>query len=1050
MKKLFYSFVLLATFLSAVFPAKAAPLFDPPAEDADWSCVLLYNGTCPPGNMSPYFVEGSFTASPNINVTITEALLNCSPGPGCKNDYNVYFRVEFSLVFDVFGSGNTEHVRIWAGAQARTPSSLIYTETDCGTSTGGTCSGIAYGIIPAASMPTTSSTYDVRAKLESHTNGSWPVSYTVSAFNVAFSLLPIEQCESSYTEVGDFVTHEIDPTIEDPLGPEGSPPDFQIFPMETGNFYKVSRGGSGWNDGASDHQDLTISWDGETWIPLIPGNADCSGQGEGGDVDTYYITAMSDTFYIRVNDDETEFEDNTQVDEEDPVTYTVGQVVTSVPCEDQFSYNPTDDLLASVVVEGDDEDGVQASNTIGLNALPPLVAGEWYAIKVTSGTWRDEGIAPDRTDMEYQVTPGYSAVLASYADLGSSGDGVWCQSTDETTWYIQARSISLFLRANNVSSGWAANTGELNVSIYHATFTRPLEACEYSYDLYGAPHRDEVSGNASNGKSFAYVEAAEPVAPEIPILGADTWSARPLEAGAWYVLDTIEGPWTPDSTNPKVYQFDMSVNDGDGWIPLKDWDTPVCNVALDALGHRRVYFQVPAGPLEWFLRVNDTGSFGNNGGYMAWNLYRAIEVDINDPTANTWIDCLAGYDPSVYELTGSSNFIPVKMDSGTYVKENNYGTATETSGSVLSAGTEYIIEISGGPWDDDDTDEIGGTRFDAAISKDNGVTWSPIDGSTPGMDCISITQDDRYAQIRFTVLPGEIWKIRVNDNDSDFSNNGGNLSYMLISFNLVSGGPTGTSMSPACDLPAMRPVVPADLEDLGSWLNYVAQWIDYVGVAIRQFFIFCPKQIQAILDLYDKIKAKEPLASVIEAGQMINDVRIEIESYDWDVDGVDTSIFSISSAAQLENIITSHVFITDNEEALSPWEGGDIIDVNDFKTGTWSASSYYNTCMSSFSGYLPPLIAQGVCFASASFRDTGASFWIQISIDISCIFMYVKLTKRPVQELIYMLTGVRPWTKGGAEDAIEKLTEHAIARDRAIATGADPTLVSRYWSQRKR
>lgn len=470
----------------------------------------------------------------------------------------------------------------------------------------------------------------------------------------------------------------------------------------------------------------------------------------------------------------------------------------------------------------------------------------------------------------------------------------------------------------------------------------------------------------------------------------------------------------------------------------------MCNVALDALGHRRIYFQVPAGPLEWFLRVNDSSAFSNNGGYMAWNLYRAIEVDPEDPSANAWIDCLAGYDSAVYGIEGTGNFIPVKMDMGTYVKEANF----DTSGDVLSVGTQYILEINGGPWDDDDTDDVGGARFDAAISKDNGATWYPMDGSAPGMDCISSTQDDRYVQIRFTVQDGEIWKIRVNDADGDFANNGGNLGYTLLTFQLINGGPSGTAMQPACDLPAMRPALPTDLEDIGLWLNYVAQWIDYVGVAIRQFFIFCPDEINAILGLYDVIKQKEPLASVIEAGQMMDDVRIEIESYDWDVEGVDTSIFSISSAAELEAIIKDHLF-PDFEEN-SPWNGGDVLNVNDFKNGTWSASTYYNTCMTSFSGYLPPLIAQGVCFASANFRDTGASFWIQITIDISCIFAYIKLTKRPVQELIYMLTGVRPWTKDGAEDAIRELTEHSIARERALDAGANPSLVTRYWGQRKR
>lgn len=1020
MKKLIYSLVLFFVAFGAIIPAKAMPSFDPPIADADWECVFLHNGTCPSGQMSPYHVEGNFYAATNINQWLTSALLQCSPGPGCKNDYAVYYRIEFNLTFDVFGSGPTEHVRIRAGASGREPNVFHYTEIDCGTSTGGSCEGVVYGVIPVGEMKDTSSTYDVFAKLESWTNGAWPVNYTVSFFSVTLSLLPVqEDCEAGYTELETF-TYEIDPSIELPLGTEGEPPDFQIFPMTTGDYYKVQRGGSGWNDGTTNRQDLAISWDAETWIPLIPG--DCYGQGESGDIDTYYIVAMSDTFYIRVNDDDTEFGDNTQVDEDDPVTYTVGEVVPGTPCQDQFTFNPVDDLLSSITVGATDEDGVQASNT-GL--LAPLTVQEWYAVKVTSGTWRDEGIAPDKTDMEFQVTYSGGFNTSNYADLGDGSGGVWCQSTDQTTWYIQAKSTDLYLRVNNITSTFAANTGSLEVSVYHADFTRPREVCEYSYDLYGAPHRDEVAGNASNGKSFAYVEATEPTPPEIPVLGVDTWSYRPLEVGAWYVLDTIEGPWTPDSTKPKDYRFDMQVNDGDGWIPLEDWGLPVCNVALDALGHRRIYFQVPAGPLEWFLRVNDSSAFSNNGGYMAWNLYRAIEVDPEDPSANAWIDCLGDYDPATYSLTGSSNFIPVKMDMGTYVKEANF----DTSGDVLSVGTQYILQINGGPWDDDDTDDVGGARYDAAISKDNGATWYPMDGSAPGMDCISSTQDDRYVQIRFTVQAGEIWKIRVNDADGDFANNGGNLGYTLLTFQLINGGPSGTAMQPACDLPAMRPALPTDLEDIGLWLNYVAQWIDYVGVAIRQFFIFCPEQISALMALFDEVKTKEPIASVIMAAGMIDDIRIEISSYDWQVEGVNTSIFSISSAAELEQIINDHFFVTDNEEALSPWEGGDIIDVSDFESGTWSATTYYNTCLTSFSGYLPPLVAQGVCFASASFRDTGASFWIQISIDISCIFLLVRVTKKPLQELIYMLTGVRPWTKDGAEDSIEKMIGYFQSRD---------------------
>lgn len=1037
MKKLFYSFVLSVTFLSAVFPAKAAPLLDPPA-----TCYEDYTTLD--------------TATKIINPIIETPLGPTGEPPDDQiypTDIGELYRIELG------GDGWNDSVADRMDAAISWNGTTWYPLS----ASGGACDAFDVG---------SPFIYDVQLGVNGPTitlDGSCEMNESDSEVSCDLTV--------EFERGSNFWGNNTGVTVGVPiigLSPTG---DRTVYWEETDEYNSVATGietdwvGLGHSEsfGCQPTFGEGEGGDGSCTATIRPydGNVTffCGGQPDldvpqschvtftwraGGSEfvggNAFYVVAESATLYIRSNDDVGEFADNTQVDELDPYTYTIGKAIVETSCEDQFSYNPSSDLLASVVVEGDDEDGAQASNTTGLGALPPLVVQEWYAIKVTSGTWRDEGIAPDRTDMEYQVTPGSSAVLADYADLGSGGDGVWCQSTDETTWYIQARSISLFLRANNESSGWAANTGELNVSIYHATFTRPLEECEYSYDLYGAPHRDEVAGNASNGKSFAYVEAAEPTPPEIPALGVDTWSARPLEAGAWYVLDTIEGPWTPDATNPKVYQFNMSVNDGDGWIPLEDWDLPVCNVALDALGHRRIYFQVPAGPLEWFLRVNDSSSFSNNGGYMAWNLYRAIEVDPEDPTANAWIDCFGDYDPETYSYEGTGGYIPVKMDIGTYLKEGSF--SPEISGTVLSVGTQYILEIGSGPWDDDDTDEIGGARFDAAISRDNGSTWSPIDGSAPGMDCISITQDDRYAQIRFTVQAGEIWKIRVNDDDGDFANNGGNLAYSLISLRLNDGTPTGTAMSPACDLPAMRPVLPTDLEDLGSWLNYVAQWIDYVGVAIRQFFIFCPDEINAILGLYDVIKQKEPLASVIEAGQMMDDVRIEIESYDWDVEGVDTSIFSISSAAELEAIIKDHLF-PDFEEN-SPWNGGDVLNVNDFKNGTWSASTYYNTCMTSFSGYLPPLIAQGVCFASANFRDTGASFWVQIAIDISCIFAYIKLSKKPVQELIYMLTGVRPWTKDGAEDAIRELTEHSIARERALDAGANPSLVTRYWSQRKR
>lgn len=1044
MKKLFYSLVLFVTLFQVVVPVKAAP---PTQETESWSCYYNYGG-CPPGLMSPYYVEGfDFNM---VNSAQTLATIECDPRPTCINDYDVYFYVTWFVEFDVSGTSNVENVRIKPQIRANPPSTIHEQVFQCGIGTGGSCSGYWTGVIPASQLPTIEEDWDVEGKIVMVTNGNWPVSATLD-YTYTFSLIPITVCDTSYTELETF-TYEIDPLIELPLGPAGAPPDFQIFPMEIGAFYQVQRGGSGWNDGTADRQDLAISWDAEIWIPLIPGN--CFGQGESGEIDTYYITAMSETFYIRVNDEEAAFADNTNVDPEDPVVYTVGEVVPFVPCENQFSFDPVDDLISEVTVEADDEDGEQASNTIGLSPLPPLVVQEWYAITVTNGTWQDEGIAPDRTDMEFQVTYNTGFDLANYADLGDGGDGVWCQSTDETTWYIQARSTNLFLRVNNDEiTGWGANTGALDVSVYNATFNRPREACEYNYEPYGSPNRQEVSGSASNGKSFAYLRAEDD-----PFYGAQagagaggdpffveatSWSVRPLEAGAWYILDTIEGPWMEDTSSWNEYRFDMAVNVGDGeWIPLEDWVIP-CNVALDALGHRRLYFQVPTDQpdgLEWFLRVDDT-SFADNGGYMAWNLYRSIEVDFENPAFNPWQGCLDDVQNS-YDVIAFNSWIPVRDESGTYLNGNltggvgANGITTQTfGGQVLEVGGTYNLQIGAGPWYDEDND--ASPSFEAAVSSDNGVTWYPINAETPGAECLSVDQNNRYWMYKFTVENEQIWKIRVNDETGDFGNNGGNLAYNLSRIRNLYGIVSGAGASNFCAEPLLRPTPPSSILDLSLWLNYVSEWIGYSGSVIRRYFAFCPSHVSTIMARMQAMKNKEPLASVTEAQDTLDDVRQEIESYDWGEGGSggsNTSLFGITNLSDLEKI-WDRIF-PKSDQARAPWEGGDIIDVSDFESGTWEATSSYNTCYTAFAGELPVSIVQGVCFVSAAFRDTGASFWIQLSSDISVIIGFVLVTKRPLQEVIYMMTGVRPWTRSGAESGLDKLIGHLERREGEVDRNA--------------
>lgn len=1018
--------LMLFVFFGAAFPAKAAPVlsgaydvvpvhyrYQAPAADAIFECTQIDKrgggNDCPsPPEMSPF--AGTATNPSDYNSQVMGvADIECPvEDPTCYSDYDVYYWIKWTFTWAAAESSETHGVY-------SIHNYLTDQYLDCGTGLGGTCTITLEGIIPAASVP---SSIGATARLDA-TGAPSAITETIEFY---FSLFP-RGCDASY-DTPTTNTYVIDPTIETPQGVVGDPApvDEQIFRTVEDQLYRVEIGGGPWNDGTGDRTDAAISWDGATWTPLTDVTAECQGQSSQGVTTIFIIAAVSETFEIRVNDTAGNFADNTVTTD---FTYTIGAAYElPPPCEDQYTYSEAD-LVDTITVNGNETDG----SSLALEDLVNIddVIGKWYAIKVVSGTWQDEGAPPDRTDMELKFDGGYYPTKyetdTTWKDFGTDEYGVGCQSTDESTWYVQARNFVLHLRVNNETGTFTNNTGSLNVSIYQAEWERPLEQCEYAFESYGSPYRDEVAGDAANGKSFAYVpDPEDPFAGVYGSAGTDqgvdvgaSWSVRPLEPGAWYMLDTIDGPWYGSaSSTGTTASYEMSVDDGSGWVPLEDWTVPTCNVATDSLGHRRLYFQVPAGPLEWFLRVDDS-SFGDNSGSMAWNLYRSIEKDAEQPDWNPWISCLDNVAQNEIALLSP---IPVKDETGTYIKGNITASAgadgVEQSSSLttLSVGYRYAVVIAGGPWDDDETDETEGSNFDAAVSNDNGLTWHPLDKTLALGLCVSSDQEEKYFTFSFQVQDDEMWKIRVNDETGDFGNNGGSLYYNLWQIANVTATQGFVGGYTACNSPIFRPSLPTNLLDVPGWLQWVGEIAGYVGASIRRFFSFCPSNISAIIATINQLKTREPLASVYAAKSVLEDVTIEIASYDWgDTTGI-VSIFDITDGSDLQSYVDEHFFPIDSD-ATNPWDGDDIINPNDFD-GSWQPSAYYTTCLTAFTGYLPSKVAQGVCFASAAFRDTGASFWIQLAFDIGCVFLAVRMTKRPLQEAIYMMTGVKPWTQDGA------------------------------------
>ena len=108
----------------------------------------------------------------------------------------------------------------------------------------------------------------------------------------------------------------------------------------------------------------------------------------------------------------------------------------------------------------------------------------------------------------------------------------------------------------------------------------------------------------------------------------------------------------------------------------------------------------------------------------------------------------------------------------------------------------------------------------------------------------------------------------------------------------------------------------------------------------------------------------------------------------------------MTASGELRETVEERIF--GNTEERSVWEGGDAISFSD----TALPASYYS-CNSAFTNALPSGLRTGVCFVSAYFIETSASFWIQMLIDISALFAAIMITKTAVLDLVYLLTGVR-------------------------------------------
>ncbi|MBI5950217.1 MAG: DNRLRE domain-containing protein [Chloroflexi bacterium] len=871
--------------------------------------------------------------------------------------------------------------------------------------------------------------------------------------------------------------------------------DENAYQLEQGQMYMLRVQDGPWWEGESQNPryDTEVSFDGGTtyltFQELVVGNPDILCY----DFDptnpwwiTAYFTATTDTIHIRVNDrplgeTPSRFANNTN-DPVTPISYSIGiAYLTDAGCP-EFTYS-AEDILFTIDVPSEEEDvPVYDAGT------PEIVGGDWYGIKVNEGTWNEDTPTTPRIDMEFGfIVFGPQPEPPPWADLAEGSALVSCVSLDGSMVFVQAPSnqgLVLHLRVNDQDDpqNWADNSGLLNVSLYHVTNTYIPSGCAEPFTVDDIVASGDTFGDQVNGEGFGNsFDSLDGFGNTIPGGVSTSYYMTP---GGWYMLETRDGPWTASSSSGSSYTtgvdyYDiqlrrLSTDFEETWSDPESWTVASCVVPTDMLGHVRVYFQVPSnavgddeGGVEFMIRV--AGASNSTTGEIGWDLYQAVntEEDVDNP----WETCL-----DTYGTTTQANqaWIPVKAVEGASVVQNaQIGGGT----TLLEPGVTYYLITNNGPWQDGENPD---DRYKAELSSDGGVTWFPM-STHPNLSCGEVDQLDQYEKVVFTVATGQAWKIRVADTETEiFTDNTGSLAYQLWRAVIDDDNPNPPPIDyysdidfDACQPMLIRPVFTStstfptrstpslpstwDVSDwvtyLGNWFAsigdyigdlssylgdlidgigaYISGWAQYVVRTVMTYFAWCPRHTNIIIVEIEKLKQKEPLASIYELNTAEDTTIAEIKSYDWGAGGEgggiagedyeDTSIFSFGGEGggaddnpETVNRIIEKIFPSSGP-SNEVWEDGDLVT---FEHGG-GTPEYYDTCNSLFSDFLPTRLRMGVCFASSWWKETGAAWWIQLSLDISTVFLLIIMIKGAIQSLVYMMTGVRPWTKDGAIKVIE-------------------------------
>lgn len=808
----------------------------------------------------------------------------------------------------------------------------------------------------------------------------------VYSFGLAFENPTAPPCDSQFSydpatdTVGSVTVH---------ANVESTTAATDLVPEE---WYGIEVASGTWSDnGGAPSTDMDFAqtatlYDGSDWQPLGSGSSGVWCVSETG-TNIVYIQASTAYLYLRVADGDNNFSNNTGTLGVNIYHATFDRATSS--CENLFSLG---DMVGSDTVDAKAENGKVFALAYGngdISLSTGLVPGGWYAIQTTGGPWGYQGAGHNQLAMSYEMAVSENG--STWTPLSDWATAECVAQTDALGHVLayfhvpETGGIEYKIRVND-DAQWFSNNGYMGWTLYQAVglenIPEPGGECDYTFDPGHKLFGGTVSAKSEGGD---YIQT----------LARDSFYAVVVKGSTWY--------WQESAGGDHLGADDMQVSDDNGtnWHDLPDgYSGALCTMHN---GQDLIFFiKTGTSMPEYKIRMDST-SFSNNEGSMGWEVYVASPGQAIDP----WATCKDG---NVLNLINSMSWITVWDPQGSVVNGvQANGSGQQVGGLVI--GETYSIHIVQGPWYDGETND---QHYDAQLSSDNGGSWYDIgDRSDPGIYCAEEDQNKQGWWAIFTVKSGQLWRVRVADTDTaKFQDNTGNLAYELygMSGEDVPGMPpgsiippslengTGTNSPASCDAPLTRPDGISTLSDILEIGGVISNWIDFARMAVTRFFAWCPQNTNTMLMLLAGFEKYEPFATMHELDTMLNGIRVEMASYDWTGEGQSESILTMPTA-QFVGQMQTKVFGRLPDD--SPWVNGDLIHFAPADSSIWEGE-----CNTAFSEYIGPRLTPGVCFASSWARETGMSFWVQLTLDVSALFAAISMIWKSIKDVIAMLTGV--------------------------------------------